>query len=525
MRESAQTTVRQAVINLMRSYGMTTIFGNPGSTELPMFRDLPDDFRYVLGLQESVALGMADGYAEATHNAAMVNLHSAIGVGHAMGGIFTAFRSRTPLVIIAGQQARSMLAGEPYLYSEDATLLPRPYVKWSREPSRAEDVPLAIARAYHVAMSPPMGPTLVSVPADDWDRLTYPVPIRSVSRTVRADPQALKAVGDALAAAANPALVVGAAVAQDGAFDAAVRLAEMHQAAVWAQPMSSRCSFPESHPLFAGFLPPTRTGIVERLTGHDVVVVLGAPVFTYHVETLGPHVPEDVDVYQLTDDPHQAAWTPVGTSVVTSMAPGIEALLALPPARRRSAPLRRPVPPLVSSDGLVTSELLIQTLARLRPADSVIVEEAPSTRPVMCQYLPNDEPESFFTCTSGGLGYSLPAAVGMLLARPDRRVIAVLGDGASMYSVQALWSAAQLGEVPMTIIVVNNGSYATLHNFARMFGIGKAVGSDLPGLDFVGLATAQGCQASRVDTSADLESALCTALTATAPYLLEVNVV
>src|SRR5579864_899911 len=148
-------TVRSAVIKLLDAFGMQTIFGNPGSTELPLFRDFPQDFRYVLGLQEAVVVGMADGYAQATRNASFVNLHSAEGVGNAMGNIFTAFRDRTPIVITAGQQARSILPFDPFLASAQATELPKPYVKWSIEPARAQDVPLAVARAYAIAMQEP----------------------------------------------------------------------------------------------------------------------------------------------------------------------------------------------------------------------------------------------------------------------------------------------------------------------------------------------------------------------------------
>src|SRR5882757_147492 len=174
-------TVREAVLELLRSFSITTIFGNPGSTELPMFRSFPNDFRYVLGLQESVVVGMADGYAQATRNAALVNLHSAVGVGHALGNIFTAYKNRTPLVITAGQQARSILPTEPFLFSMQATEFPKPYVKWSNEPARAQDVPAAIARAYYLAMQPPCGPTFVSIPVDDWDQRTELLSARQVS--------------------------------------------------------------------------------------------------------------------------------------------------------------------------------------------------------------------------------------------------------------------------------------------------------------------------------------------------------
>ena len=192
------TTVRAAVLDLLRAFGMTSIFGNPGSTELPLFREFPEDFRYVLGLQEAVVVGMADGYAQATRNAAFVNLHSAAGVGHAMGNIFTAYRNRTPLVITAGQQARSILPYDPFLYSTQATELPKPYVKWSVEPARAEDVPLAIARAYYIAMQPPRGPVLVSIPADDWARNCEPRRGARREHEIRPEPRVLEAIGEAL---------------------------------------------------------------------------------------------------------------------------------------------------------------------------------------------------------------------------------------------------------------------------------------------------------------------------------------
>jgi benzoylformate decarboxylase len=191
-------TVRDAVIDFMRRVGMTSVFANPGSTELPLFRDFPADFRYVLGLQEAVVVGMADGYAQATDNASFVNLHSAAGVGNAMGNIFTAFRNHTPIVVTAGQQARSMLPFDPFLASTQATELPRPYVKWSIEPARAEDVPLALARAYYIAMQEPRGPVLVSIPVDDWDRPAEPVPVRMVSTAARPEPGVLDRIGAAL---------------------------------------------------------------------------------------------------------------------------------------------------------------------------------------------------------------------------------------------------------------------------------------------------------------------------------------
>jgi len=251
---STSLTVKDATLNLLRAFGIKKVFGNPGSTELPFLSDWPDDIDYVLGLQEASVVGMADGYAQATRNAGFVNLHSAAGIGNALGNVFTAYRNQTPLVITAGQQARSILPWQPFLYAERASEFPRPYVKFAIEPARAEDVPAAIARAYYVAMQPPCGPTFVSVPIDDWAHPTQPVEARSVSREFGPDPDAMKALAAELAASKAPAFVVGPGVDRAQAVDWMVRLAEKTRAAVWVSPFSARCSFPERHPQFAGFL-------------------------------------------------------------------------------------------------------------------------------------------------------------------------------------------------------------------------------------------------------------------------------
>ena len=515
------TTVREAVFALLRDFGLTTVFGNPGSTELPMFRDFPADFRYVLGLQESLVVAMADGFAQAHGSAAFVNLHSAIGVGHAMGSLFTAYRNQTPLVVTAGQQARSILPLEPFLYSEQATNLPRPYVKWSCEPARAEDVPVAVARAFFTAMQPPRGPTFVSVPVDDWERSGTITTRREVSCTLAGDPALLSRAADMLAAARRPVLVVGASVARDGAWHEVVALAERHQAAVWVSPFSSRNSFPERHPLFAGFLPADRAQIVARLEGSDLVLVLGAPVFTYHVEGHGPHLPQDAALVQLTDDPAAAARAPVGLAIVTDLKLGIQALLAAP-APARPAPVVPARPPPVPPDRL-TDHYLLQQIAALRPESSILVEEAPSSRAAMHDHLPILEPDSFYTCASGGLGYGLPAAVGVALARRGRKVIALLGDGSAMYSIQGLWSAAQLA-LPVTFVIVNNGGYRALDEFAPHFGVSNPPGTCLPHLDFCALARAQGVEAVRVSRCAELDAALSMAFAAPGPALVEVCV-
>jgi len=517
-----QATVRDAVFDLFRAFDMTTVFGNPGSTELPMFRDFPDDFRYSLALQESIAVGMADGYAQATRNAALVSLHSAAGLGHALGNVFTAYKNQTPLVIVAGQQARSILPFEPFLYAKEATEFPKPYVKWSCEPARAEDVPAAIARAYYVAMQAPCGPTFVSVPVDDWDRACDPIAPRRVSRSIRGEPALLRECAAALNRAERPVIVVGASVARDGAWAEAIALAERHRAPVWVSPMSSRNSFPESHPLFAGFLPPDRGRIVTHLAGHDFVLVLGAPVFTYHVEGSGPHVPQDATLFQLVDDPSMAAWSPLGTSIVTGLKAGIAELVEQAKPRERPAPNVPPRAPRLPRTRL-TDAYLMQQIASLRPAGSIIVEEAPSTRPPMHDHLPIVEPETFYTCASGGLGHGLPAAIGVAMGRPRGKVIAVLGDGSSMYSIQGLWSAAQ-HRLAIAFVIVKNGTYEALNEFGRHFRMSQLPGLELPQLDFCGLARSQGVQAVSVTSIEKLDDALSAAFRSDAPVLVEVAV-
>ena len=517
-------TVREAAHCLMRELGLTTIFGNPGSTELPLFRDFPPDFRYVLGLQESVVVGMADGYAQATGNAALVNLHSAAGTGHAMGNIFTAYRNRTPMVITAGQQARSILPFEPFLFATDAAKLPDPYVKWAVEPARGEDVPLAIARAYYLAMQEPCGPTFVSIPVDDWDRPADAILPRTVSRALAPDQKLAGDIASMLDRSERPAFVVGYGVDRNNAWDEVVALAERHQALVWVSPMSSRCSFPERHPLFAGFLPPMREQIVKILDGHDLIVALGAPVFTYHIEGFGPHIPPGAALVQIIDDPNVAAWTPLGTALVCNVRLGVQAILERSSPPPRSAPRGRSAPPRVTADAGLTIAFLMQTLADVRPADSIIVEESPSSRKTMQAHLPIERAQSFFTCASGGLGHSLPAAVGIALARSaNQRVIGLFGDGSAMYSFQALWTAADLG-LPMTIVIVNNGGYAALSEFTAHFNIKQLIGTKLPGLDFVGLAGAMGCAGARVERASELTSGLQNALQSRKPFLLDVAV-
>ena len=515
------TTVREAVFQLLRHHGMTTIFGNPGSTELPLFSDLPEGFRYVTGLQESVVVAMADGHALASGGPAFVNLHSAAGVGHAMGSIYSAFRNRAPVVITAGQQSRPLLRADPFLYAEAPTELPQPYVKWAIEPARAEDVPAAIARAIHMACLPPAGPVFVSIPLDDWAQPCDLPALRKVTGRAQPDAGTLGEIAAQLNGAADPVFVVGAGLDADGAWDAAVALAEHHQAPVWVAPLSSRCSFPESHPLFAGFLPANEADISRLLSGHDLIVTLGAPVFTYHYEMPGQIPPEGATLVQIVSDPKQAASAVCGTSLVGDLDLSLRALQAsaADPRPKRPAPLREVQAPPPARG--ISSAMALDALRRLRPADGIVVEEAPSSRDDVHDYLPIDRAGGFFATASGGLGYALPAAVGVAMADPGETVLAILGDGSSMYSVQGLWSAVE-HDADVLFVVLNNGGYAALKGFA---GNKEVVGCDIGHLSLAALAEGQGCPAQQVSDPAKLDQVLSEAFAAGGgPRLVEVMI-
>lgn len=515
-------SVRDATLQVLRAYGMTTVFGNPGSTELKMFRDWPADLRYVLGLNESCCVAMADAFAQVNRNASFVNLHSAAGVGHAMASIFNAYRNQSPVIVLAGQQTRAMFPTEPLLFATDAAQMPMPYVKWSVEPARAQDVPQALVRAYLIAMQRPRGPVFLSVPEDDWDVDTTVPEIRRVDDAVAPSPAALRDLTEVLHAARRIQIVVGAAVDQAGAWDEIVALAECLEAPVWASPMSARCSFPEDHRLFAGFLPPVRSQLRARLEGAEVVLVIGAPVFTYHVHTEGPYIAPGTRLYHLTEDPQHAARSPVGTSIVCSLRLALEQLLAQLPAQSRASGEGRPALPAPAAADSISGEYLMAAIARTLPPDAVVVEEAPSHRNALHDHLPIRISGGFYTEASGGLGWALPGAVGVSLAQPGRRVVCLVGDGSSLYSIQALWNAAR-EKLPITFVVFNNSGYGALRAFSDALKISGAPGHDVPGMNFVELARGFGCEARAVTQVAEVDAALRAAYASTGPVLLDVR--
>ncbi len=495
----SMATIREETYRLMRELKLTTVFGNPGSTEEPFLTEMPPDFTYVLGLQEASVLAMADGYAQAMDRPALVNLHTAPGVGNAMGNLLGAWHSKTPLIVTAGQQTREMLLLEPWLTNTRATELPEPYVKWSYEPARAEDVPGALMRAYAAAVQPPAGPVFLSVPMDDWPkRAERETPARQISTRTAPDPERLQEAASALSSAKNPALVFGPGVDRSYGWDAAVLLAEKLRAPVYAPPAAERAGFPESHPQFLGALPFAIKPLGEKLAEHDVVLVVGAPVFRYYPYVPGDYLPNGLHLIHITDDPSEAARAPVGDSILGDPGLALASLAALVTPSERPLPAPMPKPPVPEAKTPITPDYLFYALAAAKPENAVLVQESPSNMKPFHSRLPATHPASYFSMASGGLGFGLPASVGIALAEREtgrnRPVIAVIGDGSLLYSIQSLWTAVQ-HSLPLVVVVPQNTEYAILKSFAEFGKTPGVPGLDLPGLDLVTLVKGFGCEA------------------------------
>jgi benzoylformate decarboxylase len=524
------TTVREAAYELLRARGMTTMFGNPGSTELPMLADFPSDFRYVLGLQEAVVVGMADGYAQASGNTTVVNLHTAPGVGHAVGAIFNAQANKSPLVVTAGQQHRAVITMQANLVNRDAVRLPHPLVKWSYEPPRAQDVPAALGRACHAASLPPKGPVFLSIPMDDWTAETEEDAARQAiarhtSGAAVADPAAVSDLAKRLNEARQPVLIAGPDIDASGGWDAAVALAERQRLGVWATPATGggRLGFPESHPNFQGILPPAIAPLSQTLEGHDLVLVAGSSVFPYYPYIPGPLLPENTSLVAITNDPDEAARAPMGDALVADVRLTLEALVEAAGDSDREPPPRRPAPEAPEASDPMSGTAAMATLAQVFPEDGIIVLESPSSTPALRNQLRISRPRSYYFAAGGGLGFGLSAAVGVQLAQPDRPVVCVIGEGSTQYAITALYTAVAY-DVPVTFLVLNNEEYAILKWFAEFEQVSGAPGLDLPRLDLAAQARAYGMEARRVTGPDELGGALAEAIAADGPQLVEVGV-
>ena len=526
-----EISVHHATYDLLRRLGLTTVFGNPGSTEQTFLRDFPEDFTYILALQEASVVAMADAFAQVTGRPALVNVHTAAGTGNAMGSLVAAYDAKTPLIITAGQQHRDMVITEPYLANRDETMLPRPWVKWAYQPVRAEDVPAAFMRAYAVALQPPAGPVFLSIPLDDWAKPALgPAKIREVSHRVAPDAERLASFAERINNSRNPALVLGPEVDRAGGWDSAVALAEKLRVAVYNPPLADRVSFPEDHPLFQGTLPMTIPGVSKRLEGHDLVVVIGAPVFRYYPFLPGQWLPDGTEVLHVTCDPDTAAYAASGDSMLGDAKLAIDRLIEkvapAPASRAAPTPLSWPRKLPATPSAPLTPPEAYAALSDVRPADAVIVNESTSTMVQQAEWLPTVRTGSFFTTASGGIGWGVPGAVGVALgdrARGVRRtVIATIGDGSFQYSVQAIWTAAQ-HELPIVFVIFRNGEYSILKSFAQLEESPGVPGLDLPGLDIPSVAKGFGLRSVHAKTAEEISEEFKLAVEADGPTVIVVE--
>jgi benzoylformate decarboxylase len=526
----AMPTVRDASFDLFRAQGMTTVFGNPGSTELPMLADFPGDFRFVLGLHEAVVVGMADGYAQASGRPAIANLHTAPGVGNAMGAIFNAQANHSPVLVTAGQQARAQMTLQANLTNRDAIRMPHPLVKWAYEPPRAEDVPLALAHGIHLASLPPQGPTFVSIPMDDWDvevdeENAGEVVKRGVNGRAVADADSVRRLAAHLDEASNPVLVAGPDIDASGGWEAAVGLAERQRLPVWATPATGggKLGFPEGHPNFRGVLPPAIGPVSQTLEGHDLILVAGSSVFPYYPHIPGPLLPEGATLVAITSDPDEAARAPMGYAVVADVGLTLKALLEAVPESSRPAPEPNPGPTEIPAEEPLNSSTVHSALAEVFPEDGIVVLESPASTLALRNQLRLSRPGSYYFSAGGGLGFGLAASVGVQLAQPDRPVVCVIGEGSVQYAVTAFWSAVA-HEAPVTFLVLRNSEYAILKWFAEVESVQGAPGLDLPALDVAAVAAGYGVSTRVASGRDEVRDALQTALASSRPELVEVPV-
>jgi thiamine pyrophosphate-dependent acetolactate synthase large subunit-like protein len=527
---STERTVRDAVYDVMRGRGLTRIFANPGSTEVSFLGAMPDDFEFVLALHEGPLVGMASGYAIGRGEPSFVLLHTTAGLGHAVSALATARVNRAPLVVLVGQQDRRHLAQEPFLTGRLHGLA-GDYPVWVTQPVRPQDVPGAVARAWHEARAG-RGPALLIVPMDDWlapagEPHELTAPQRSLEARA-AEPSAVAELAALLAEAESPALVVGAGADNAAAWAGLVDLAERLACPVWQEAFGARAGFPQDHPRFAGHLPAGRQRLREALAGHDLVLTVGAPVFRQYPYEPGPLVDEGTRLAIVTDDPDEAHRSPVELALVASPSAVCSELARVVPPRDGPAPQppeRPPAPqPPTAGEPLVAAHVL-EALWRRLPEDAVVVEEAPSNKLDLLERLPARRPLGFLAAGMGGLGFGLSAPIGLRMALPERPVVAVVGDGSALYVIQALWSAVRYRAGAIFVVLANDG-YQVMNRLAESQGE-PAQWPGFDGIDITAMARAQGCQAQRVETHEALEAALDDALADPArsePVLLEVVV-
>ncbi|HEX7627055.1 MAG TPA: thiamine pyrophosphate-dependent enzyme [Gaiellaceae bacterium] len=503
-----ELTVRDATFDFLRRRELTDIFSNPGSTEIPFLTGLPDDLNFVLGLHEGSVVSMASGYALARRRPSFALLHTTPGFGNAVNAIATARVNRTPIVIAVGQQDRRHIAFDPFLAGRLEGLA-GDYPVWVSQPARAQDVPGALERAYHEAQTH-LGPAIVIVPMGDWlEEAGEPHEVAAPQRVLRpgaVDAESVAALAELLDHSEHPAFVAGARLDTPERWAALAALAERLGAPVYQEPFSGQAGFPQDHPLWAGPLPFLRPQLRETLAPYDFVLAVGAPAFRQSAYDPGPFVREGTVVAVLSDDADEVHRSPVELAVLA--APDLVcAELAARVAQRPSpdAPLHRRPDPLPSGAPLKAGHVL-QGLGDRLPPDAVVVEECPSNRDELMLRMPARQPLGMVSPAMGGLGWGLPASIGLRMGLPDRPVVAVLGDGSTVFGIQGFWSAAQYG-VGSLAVVLKNGGYRIMDQLAARQG-GPPAWPSFGAVDVAAIAEAFGCETRRIADADALDAAL-----------------
>jgi benzoylformate decarboxylase len=519
--------VRDATFDVFRRRDLTTLFSNPGSTEVPFLTGLPADLTFVLGLHEGAVVSMASGYALARRRPSLVLLHTTAGLGNAVNAIATARVNRTPIVILVGQQDRRHIAFEPFLTGRLEGLAGQ-YPVWVDQPLRAQSVPGAIERAFHEAETH-RGPALVIVPMSDWlEEAGEPHETAAPQQVLRpgaADEASVAALVELVAGAERPALVAGARLDTDERWAALVALAERLGCAVYQEAFSGQAGFPQDHRQWAGLLPFDRTRLRDTLEPYDLVLAFGAPVFRQSQYHEGAFTHGETTLAVVTDDADEVHRSQVALAVLA--APELVARALAERVRERSRPEGRlfDPPELPPSGPPLKAAHVLQALGdRLEP-DTVLVEECPSNQVELTLRVPARRPLGFVSAAMGGLGWGLSAATGLRMGLPERPVVAVLGDGATTFGVHGLWSAARYGS-GVLFVVLKNGGYRIMDQLAARQGGAPAWPSF--DVDLAAIARALGCEAIAISDENALESALDDVVPGlrgrTSPLLLEVAV-
>lgn len=544
-------TGRAAFLQLLADEGVTHLFGNPGTTELPIMEVVPDypQLKFVLGLHESVVLGMADGFARASGKLAAANVHVAPGLGNAMGALYNAKFSNSPLIVTAGQQEQGHGLLEPLLY-EPLVPMAQQLAKWAVEVTRAADLPRIVHRAAKVALTPPAGPVFISLPGDVLDEtveLDLGKPVR-VDTAVRPSDEALARLREILLAARKPVILAGQELAQREAFAEGAELAELLGAAVFGSSVAYCAQFPTDHPAFLGSFTRNQKQVRAALEPFDLLVCLGADLLRMSVYSPVEPLPEGLPVVHISE----RSWE-LGKNYRTDLAiqanvkETLRALLPLVRGKRSAevaAQAARRLAELAphnwsakrakaAVDALAEAETspidpryLMLRISDNLPKDAVVVEEALISSLALPGFLRLADRQGFYGLASGGLGFAMPGAIGVSFALPGRPIVAVVGDGSAMYGIQALWTAAH-HKLPITYVIANNRSYRILkERLISMRATDKFTGMDIrdPAIDFTGLAQSMGVSARRVADPNDVVPALREAAGRDGPSLIEVMV-